>query len=104
MAGMCRSIKTLRTEAVVTADDTRAAALQYVRKISGYRKPSKANEAVFETAVDEITAATDRLLTDLAPWVPIFNRSSTWFVSARVRNCQESPYYAGPLLDQMWVR
>jgi len=64
---MCRSIKTLRTEAVVTDDDTRAAALQYVRKISGYRKPSKANEAVFETAVDEITAATDRLLADLAP-------------------------------------
>ena len=64
---MCRSIKTLRTEAVVTADDTRAAALQYVRKISGYRKPSKANEATFEAAVDEITAATERLLASLAP-------------------------------------
>jgi len=64
---MCRSIKTLRTEAVVTAEDTRAAALQYVRKISGYRKPSKANEATFEAAVDEITAATDRLLANLAP-------------------------------------
>jgi len=64
---MCRSIKTLRTEAVVTDDDTRAAALQYVRKISGYRKPSKANEAAFEAAVDQITAATDRLLADLAP-------------------------------------
>jgi len=64
---MCRSIKTLRTEALVTPDDTRAAALQYVRKISGYRKPSKANEATFEAAVDEITAATDRLLANLAP-------------------------------------
>jgi hypothetical protein len=64
---MCRSIKTLRTEAVVTEDDTRAAALQFVRKISGYRKPSKANEAAFETAVDEITAATDRLLESLTP-------------------------------------
>ncbi len=64
---MCRSIKTLRTEALVTDDDTRAAALQYVRKISGYRKPSKANEAVFEAAVDQITAATNRLLADLAP-------------------------------------
>jgi hypothetical protein len=64
---MCRSIKTLRTEEVVTDDDTRAAALQYVRKISGYRKPSKANEAVFEAAVDQITAATDRLLANLAP-------------------------------------
>ncbi|MBV8982479.1 MAG: DUF2277 domain-containing protein [Acidimicrobiia bacterium] len=64
---MCRSIKTLRTEAVATDDDTRAAALQYVRKISGYRKPSKANEATFEAAVDEITAATERLLANLAP-------------------------------------
>jgi len=64
---MCRSIKTLRTEAVVTEDDTRAAALQFVRKISGYRKPSKANEEAFEAAVDEITAATDRLLAGLAP-------------------------------------
>ena len=62
---MCRSIKTLRTEAVVTDDDTRAAALQYVRKISGYRKPSRANEAAFEAAVDEITQATDRLLAGL---------------------------------------
>jgi hypothetical protein len=65
--GMCRSIKTLRTEAVVTDDDTRAAALQYVRKISGYRKPSKANEAVFDAAVDRITQATDTLLAELIP-------------------------------------
>jgi hypothetical protein len=64
---MCRSIKTLRTEAVVTVDDTRAAALQYVRKISGYRKPSNKNEAAFEAAVDQITEATDRLLADLSP-------------------------------------
>jgi len=64
---MCRSIKTLRTEAVVTDEDTRAAALQYVRKISGYRKPSKLNEEAFEAAVDEITAATDRLLAGLTP-------------------------------------
>ena len=68
---MCRSIKTLRTEAVVTEDDTRAAALQFVRKISGYRKPSRANEAAFETAVDEITAATDRLLATLTPANPV---------------------------------
>jgi hypothetical protein len=64
---MCRSIKTLRTETIVTDEDTRAAALQYVRKISGYRKPSRANEATFEAAVDEITAATERLLANLAP-------------------------------------
>jgi len=64
---MCRSIKTLRTEAVVTDEDTRAAALQYVRKLSGYRKPSKANEAVFEAAVDQIAEATHRLLEGLIP-------------------------------------
>jgi peptide/nickel transport system substrate-binding protein len=51
-----------------------------------------------------VWAQADRLVTGLAPWVPIFNQSGIWFVSARVRNCQESPYYAGPLLDQMWVR
>jgi YVTN family beta-propeller protein len=55
-------------------------------------------------AARKLWAQADRVVTDQAPWVPVFNRSSTWFVSARVRNCQESPYYAGPLLDQMWVR
>jgi ABC-type transport system substrate-binding protein len=45
----------------------------------------------------------DRVVTRQAPWVPIFNRSATVFVSARVGNYQESPVY-GPLLDQIWVR
>ena len=63
---MCRSIKTLRgTSEPVSDDDLRAAALQYVRKLSGYRRPSRANEAVFEAAVDEIAAATARLLEGL---------------------------------------
>jgi hypothetical protein len=62
---MCRSIKTLRTEPDVTHEDVEAAALQYVRKISGFRKPSQANQAVFDAAVAEIAAATDRLLDDL---------------------------------------
>ena len=62
---MCRSIKTLRTEAVVTDEDVRAAALQYVRKISGYRTPSRANQEAFEAAVDEVAAATTRLLGSL---------------------------------------
>ena len=62
---MCRSIKTLRTEAVVTDDDVRAAALQYVRKLSGFRQPSRANTEVFEAAVDEIAASTQRLLDNL---------------------------------------
>ena len=55
-------------------------------------------------AARRLWAQVDHVVTDQAPWVPIFNRSETWFVSARVRNYQESPYYAGPLLDQMWVR
>ena len=63
---MCRSIKTLRgSTEPVTDEDVHAAALQYVRKLSGYRKPSRANEQVFEVAVDEIAAATQRLLDGL---------------------------------------
>jgi hypothetical protein len=63
---MCRSIKQLRgTEAPVTEEDIRAAARQYVRKVSGYRQPSKANNEVFERAIDEIAEATSRLLDDL---------------------------------------
>jgi hypothetical protein len=63
---MCRSIKTLRgTEP--TPEEVRAAALQFVRKVSGYRAPSKANEAAFVAAVDEIEAAAERLLAGLAP-------------------------------------
>ncbi|GLY77144.1 hypothetical protein Airi01_054110 [Actinoallomurus iriomotensis] len=67
MGGMCRSIKTLRPPMTdeVTDDDIRAAALQYVRKISGFRKPAAHNEAVFERAVDAVTRATADLLADL---------------------------------------
>lgn len=67
MGDMCRSIKTLRPPMTeeVTDDDIRAAALQYVRKISGFRKPAAHNEAVFERAVDAVTQATADLLADL---------------------------------------
>jgi hypothetical protein len=64
---MCRSIKTLRppyTEAVTDAD-MRAAALQYVRKISGFRAPAAKNAAAFDAAVEEIAASTARLLATL---------------------------------------
>jgi hypothetical protein len=65
---MCRSIKTLRSnEVVVTEPEIRAAALQYVRKISGFRQPSNANSAVFEAAVDQITLASKELLEGLSP-------------------------------------
>ena len=64
---MCRSIKTLRppyTEAVTEAD-MRAAALQYVRKISGFRAPAARNAEAFDAAVEEIAASTARLLATL---------------------------------------
>ncbi|MGH9039259.1 MAG: DUF2277 domain-containing protein [Acidimicrobiia bacterium] len=61
---MCRSIKTLRgTEP--TSEEVRGAALQLVRKVSGYRAPSKANTTVFETAVDEVAESLQRLLDGL---------------------------------------
>jgi hypothetical protein len=61
---MCRSIKTLRPPyaEAVTEDDTRAAALQYVRKVSGFRAPAPHNAAAFERAVEQVTAATEELL------------------------------------------
>jgi hypothetical protein len=63
---MCRSIHTLHNvEPQATEEEARAAALQYVRKISGYRKPSRANAAAFERAVEEVAAASWRLLAEL---------------------------------------
>ena len=63
---MCRSIKTLRNaEVPATEEEIRAAALQFVRKVSGYRKPSKVNEAAFERAVEEIALSTQKLLKDI---------------------------------------
>ena len=60
---MCRNIKTLfNFDPPVTAEEVRDASLQFVRKISGFTKPSKANEAVFAAAVDEITACASRFL------------------------------------------
>ena len=64
---MCRSIKTLRSlDGPATEEDIRAASLQFVRKVSGYRTPSKANELPFETAVDEVSIAVRTLLSSLA--------------------------------------
>ena len=63
---MCRSIKQLRnTEIPVTEEEIQAAALQFVRKVSGYRKPSRANQAAFDEAVIEVAAATQKLLEQL---------------------------------------
>ncbi|HEY9457187.1 MAG TPA: DUF2277 domain-containing protein [Gaiella sp.] len=72
---MCRNIKTLHNfDPPATDEEVRAAALQYVRKISGAAKPSKANEAAFERAVDEVTATSLRLLTELVTTAAPRNR------------------------------
>ncbi len=64
---MCRSIKTLRhADVVATDDEIRAAARQFVRKVSGFAKPSNRHEEAFEEAVDEITVASQRLLVTIA--------------------------------------
>ncbi len=63
---MCRSIKQLRSaETPATPDEIEAAARQFVRKVSGYRRPSRRNEAAFEQAIIEISAATEKLLDSL---------------------------------------
>jgi hypothetical protein len=74
---MCRSIKPLfNFDPPVTEDDVRAAALQFVRKISGYHKPSKANEAAFFEAVNDIAAASAKLLQSLETSRPPRDRES----------------------------
>lgn len=68
---MCRSIKTLRREGdPPTEEEIRAAALQFVRKVSGYRKPSQRNTEAFDGAVDEITESSRRLLEAVGMAVP----------------------------------
>jgi hypothetical protein len=72
---MCRNIKTLHNfDPPASDEEVRAAALQYVRKISGSAKPSKANEAAFERAVEEVTASSLRLLSELVTAAPPRNR------------------------------
>jgi hypothetical protein len=72
---MCRNIKNLfNFDPPVTDDEIRAASLQFVRKISGFNKPSKANEAVFAAAIDEVTGVSKRLLEALETSAPARNR------------------------------
>ncbi len=80
---MCRNIKTLfNFEPPVTEEEIRAAALQYVRKVSGFTKPSKANEAAFFAAVDTIAAASSLLISSLQTGASPRNRAE---VAARKR-------------------
>ncbi|MFY9683803.1 MAG: DUF2277 domain-containing protein [Candidatus Sulfotelmatobacter sp.] len=72
---MCRNIKTLfNFDPPVNTEEIRAASLQFVRKISGFNKPSKANEASFLAAVDEVAAVSERLLHSLETNAPPKNR------------------------------
>ena len=72
---MCRNIKTLYNfDPPVTPEEVRAASLQFVRKITGFNKPSKANETAFLAAIDEVAAASTRLLQSLETSAPAKNR------------------------------
>jgi hypothetical protein len=81
---MCRNIKTLSNfEPPATDDEIHASALQFVRKLSGASRPARANEAAFELAVEEVTAAAERLLRSLASSAPPRSRE------AEARKAQE---------------
>lgn len=85
---MCRNIKPLfNFEPPVSDDEIRAAALQFVRKLSGFNMPSQANQAAFETAVDEIAAAAARLLDSLTTSAPPKDREEE-AAKARARSAQ----------------
>ena len=85
---MCRNIKTLfNFEPPVTHDEVRAAALQFVRKVSGFNKPSKANEAAFHAAIEEIAAASSRFLNSLETTAPARNREEE-AVKAKARSAR----------------
>ncbi|MEA2130432.1 MAG: hypothetical protein QOJ85_3323 [Solirubrobacteraceae bacterium] len=85
---MCRNIRTLHNfEPPASPDEVQAAALQYVRKISGYTKPSAANAAAFERAVEEVAAASARLLDELITTAPPKDREAE-AAKARARAAQ----------------
>ena len=87
---MCRNIRILYNFSPPTTDDeVRAAALQYVRKVSGMTKPSKANEAAFEQAVEEVAAVTSRLLSELVTTAPPRDRE----VEAEKRRARAAARY-----------
>ena len=88
---MCRNIKTLfNFEPPVTDEEIRAASLQFVRKVSGFTKPSKANEAAFLAAVDQVAAVSRNLLESLETNAPPRNREEET-ARARARAAQRFP-------------
>jgi hypothetical protein len=85
---MCRSIKTLfNFQPPVTDEEVRSASLQFVRKLSGFNKPSKANEEAFQRAVDEVAAVSKKLLTSLETSAPPKSREEE-AAKARLRAAQ----------------
>ncbi len=88
---MCRNIRPLHNfEPPATEDEVRAAALQYVRKISGFTKPSQANEEAFERAIEEVAEASSRLLDSLVTAAPPKDRE----VEAEKRKARSAQRYA----------
>ena len=88
---MCRNIRTLHNfEPPATDEEVRAAALQYIRKISGFNKPSQANAAAFERAVDAVTVASAELLAELTTTAPPKDRE----VEAAKRRARSAQRYA----------
>jgi hypothetical protein len=88
---VCRNIRTLfNFEPPVTDEEIRAASLQFVRKVSGFNKPSKANEAAFLAAVDEIAAVSSNLLSSLETNAAPRSRTEE-IAKARVRTAQRFP-------------
>ena len=82
---MCRNIRTLfNFEPAASDDEIRAASIQFVRKLSGFTRPSQANEAAFNDAVDEVTAAASRLVHSLVTNAPPRNRAE-WAAKAKAR-------------------
>ena len=89
---MCRNIRTLHNfEPPATEDEVRSAALQYVRKISGYSKPSEANTEAFERAVDAVTQVSQRLLDELVTSAPQKDREAE---AAKTRERSAARYAA----------
>jgi hypothetical protein len=85
---MCRNIKMLfNFDPPVTAEEIRAASLQYIRKVSGFNKPSKANEAAFLAAVGDVAAVSTRLLSSLATNAPARSREEE-AAKAKARNAE----------------
>ena len=88
---MCRNIKMLANfEPPATGDEIRASALQFVRKLSGMNKPSRANEAAFDRAVAEVTGAAERLIRSISTTAPPRNREEE-ARKARERSLQRFP-------------